>query len=128
MSWAQRLERLTYRLAGLPIAIAGLFMLREMDLRADLRRVYVEQYWSLEFPLDWIELLSAVCILPLALVVAALGFTLLNGPIIARRCGKPPVRQLLDQFVLFFAEGMLPPWYYIFSLHDCSSLSAAADF
>ena len=55
---------------------------------------------------------------PIAVLIAALWFTARNGPFIRHRHGKSLFRQFAEQLQLFLSDGVLPPWYYIFSLHD----------
>jgi len=55
---------------------------------------------------------------PFAVGIASAWFTARNGPVIRTRTGKSLRSQLREQLALYFSDGILPPWYYIFSLHD----------
>ena len=63
--------------------------------------------------------------LPHWVLLAALWFTGRNGIVIRRRYGKSMSAQLREQLRLYFSAGVLPPWYYIFSLHDDGAARAA---
>jgi hypothetical protein len=61
---------------------------------------------------------GTIIVSPLALPLACAWFTWRNGPVIRGRYGKSVRGQLAEQLKLYFSDGILPPWYYIFSLHD----------
>ena len=108
----QSAERLVYRVAGLPVALHA-------GRRADpLRSAFAHRYWHPPGAGETAELVAGILLSPIALVAAALWFTARNGPVIRRRYGKGIAAQLRDQLKLYFADGVLGPWYYIFSLHD----------
>ena len=46
----------------------------------------------------------------------------------ARRSKRPVFRQMIDQLRLYVRAGVLPPWYYIFELHDRPSSAHARNF
>jgi hypothetical protein len=108
----QTAERLVYRVAGLPVALrAG----REGD---PLRSTFAYRYWRPQGAGEFLELVAAIILSPIAVVGASLWFTGRNGAITRRRYGKGIAAQLSDQAKLYFSDGVLGPWYYIFSLHD----------
>jgi len=121
-------ERIVYRAAGLPITLGTLFAMGAAKPEFVVRKAYAHHYVRPEGIGDWLDLFVALSLLPLALAISAAWFTLRNGPTIARRYGRPVVAQLADQLRLFFADGILPPWYYIFSLHDRDCRRHAAGF
>jgi hypothetical protein len=51
-------------------------------------------------------------------VLASAWFTARNGPVIRRRYGKSIPAQFREQLRLYVSDGVLGPWYYIFSLYD----------
>lgn len=108
----QSAERLVYRIAGLPAA------LRASNQRDPLRRVFALHYWNPARAGEWAELIAAILLSPIAVPAAALWFTARNGAVIRRRTGKRISAQLGEQLSLYFSDGVLGPWYYIFSLHD----------
>lgn len=124
---AVRGEWLVYRIAGLPIAIAA--ALHGTGSTADqLRRAYASYYWHPHDMGDAMEIIAALLLWPLCLLVAAVWFTMRNGPAIARRCGKPLARQFAEELAAYFTAGVLPPWYYIFQLHDGDGPTRARRF
>ncbi len=117
--WAARhAERLVYRVAGLPVAIAALLAGTPEGPGDGLRAAYACYTWNPEDPSDFSELLLASLIWPLGLLAAAGWFLWINGAIIRDRCGKSRARQLAEQLRAYFGAGILPPWSYMFELHD----------
>ena len=118
MSLADSAERLVYRVAGLPVAFAALFS-ASGDKTADaLQSAFALQYWNPETAADWAELLGAVVMWPVGLLLASAWFTWRNGEVTRQRHGTSLPRQFGDQLRFYFSDGVLPPWYYIFSLDD----------
>ncbi len=72
---------------------------------------------ALKSPGEAVELVLGILLAPIAVPVAALWFTLRNGPVIRRREGKGLAAQFVEQLQLYLAAGIVSPWYYIFSLH-----------
>jgi hypothetical protein len=60
----------------------------------------------------------ALPFVPLVLALLVLIFTTANGPAIKRRTGKGIIRQVREQIECAMHMAILPPWYYIFELHD----------
>jgi hypothetical protein len=116
-SIAARAERLLYRIAGLPVALAAILgsASRSND---PLQSAFAWSYWHPDGVDDWSELIGGLVTWPLALVVGALWFTWINGAEIRRRHGKTIPAQLAEQMRFYFSAGVLAPWYYIFSLYD----------
>jgi hypothetical protein len=117
MRTAERAERLVYRIAGLPVALGTLLGFYG-GAGNPLRSAFAHRYWHPDGLAEWTELLGAMVLWPIALLVACAWFTGRNGAVIRRRHGKGVVVQLAEQLRLYFAAGLLAPWYYIFSLHD----------
>ncbi len=108
-------ERIIYRAGGLPVALRARFGGSRTD---QLHTAFARRYWHPSGTGEWFELLASLVLLPLGLPLSSAWFTWRNGPVIRSRCGKSIRSQLREQFELYFAAGVLPPWYYIFSLHD----------
>jgi len=115
----------TYRIAGLPIAVR--------DLRGErtpervIRRAYARRYWR---PQNWSErsqLALALLLWPFVLIGLQIAFTARNGREIAGR-GRSISHQLFDQLRLYLGSGVLPPWYYIFELHRHPEASTSRDY
>ncbi|HZC37780.1 MAG TPA: sugar-transfer associated ATP-grasp domain-containing protein [Sphingomicrobium sp.] len=114
LSIPARAERLVYRIAGLPVAVALLFG----RTRDPLREAFVWRYWRPRDPGEWAELIAGLVLWPIALVIGCLWFTLRNAAIIRSRHGRGIAAQVGNQLRLYFSAGVLAPWYYIFSLHE----------
>lgn len=111
-------ERLVYRIAGLPVAITALLPQAITDADDPLRAAFAWQYWRPDSPLEWSELACALLVWPIAVLIASAVFTMRNGASVRRRHGKGIAAQFAEQLRLYATAGVLPPWYYIFSLHD----------
>lgn len=118
MPLADSAERMVYRVAGLPVALAALLEPAAPDVRGTLRSAFARRYWHPHDAAEWAELIAAILLWPFAFLIAAAWYTLRNGPVIRKRCGKSVAAQLGEQLKLYFTAGVLAPWYYIFSLHD----------
>jgi hypothetical protein len=115
---AESAERIVYRVAGLPVAIGQLLGGSAGDEKELLRNIFAARYWNPESLSDWLELIIGIAVSPIGLVLASAWFIWRNGGLIQRRFGKSIPTQFLEQIELYFSAGVLPPWYYIFSLHD----------
>lgn len=116
MRTAERAERLVYRVAGLPVAIGALLAGRGAS--QPLRSAFAHRYWHPQGSAEWLELVGAILFWPLGLLGASAWFTMRNGGVIRSRYGKGRLAQVAEQLNLYVSDGMLAPWYYIFSLHD----------
>lgn len=119
-SWniADSAERIVYRVAGLPVAVRAALAAREAGVTDALRSAIAERYWHPEGLADWLELVLGVAISPIGLFLASAFYISRNGRLINQRFGKSIPQQFVEQMKLYFSCGVLPPWYYIFSLHD----------
>jgi putative polysaccharide biosynthesis protein len=122
---AGRAERLLYRMAGLPVAVSSLFAGRSEEGADPLQITFARRYWHPRGAGEWSELIAGIVAWPLALLFASTWFTWRNGSVIRRRHGKRVPAQVREQLSLYFSAGVLPPWYYIFSLHDDGAARAA---
>jgi len=125
---ARRAETVLYRVAGLPVALAALFRPEPHDPPSTLRAAYAYHYWSPESWGELVDIAFALALSPIIFVMSALWFTAHNGSRIAQRCGRPVWKQLSDQLACYVSAGVLPPWYYIFSLHNVDAASRAKTF
>jgi hypothetical protein len=116
MAFAARLERTVYAAAGLPIAIHGASSAPSADAR-DIRRAFARRFWRPQSGWEVIELLAGIALVPLGVPLAALWYTIRNGPAIRRREGKGLAAQFVEQIRLYASAGIVGPWYYILSLH-----------
>ena len=116
--WRPTAERIIYRVAGLPIAIRAWFEASADSGGDPLQAAFAWQYWHPNGMSEWAELVTGALISPFAVLLAALWFSAKNGAVIRRRSGKPLTLQFVEHLKFYFRAGVLPPWYYIFSLHD----------
>lgn len=107
-------EKVVYRVAGLPVAVRGLRNGRSDPLHA----TYVRTYWHPRGPAQWSQLALAIVIWPIVVLGASAWSTARNGRVIRSRTGKSAVAQFGEQIRLYFAAGVLAPWYYIFALYE----------
>jgi hypothetical protein len=111
-------ERIIYRIAGLPVALA-VFLERFGSKAPDpLQSAFAANYWNPDNLGEWLDLVGGILASPLAILLSVGWFTWRNGPVVRRRYGKSVAAQFAEQLRLYFSAGVLPPWYYIFSLHD----------
>ena len=113
----KRGTRLFNRVAGLPITVRAIRK-RHSTPGGRLRQAYARQFWRLRRPGDLLDIGLAVALWPAVLLVLACLFLWRNGTIVAERTHVPLYRQFLDQVRLYFAAGVLPPWYYVYELYD----------
>jgi hypothetical protein len=123
-----RCERIIYRICGLPVCLAGLLFGFSADDRGLLRHAFADHYWHPYDAIEWLDISVAVAIWPVGLLLSAIWYTVHNGAVVRNRCGRPRLRQFLDQLRLYWTAGVLPPWYYIFSLHDGPTRDHANSF
>jgi hypothetical protein len=107
----QSAERLVYRVAGLPIAL-------KPWPNDPLRSAFARRYWRPSDLAQAVELAAAIALWPFAVAVASIWFTRRNGPVIRARTRERITAQFGEQLKLYLSDGILAPWYYIFSLHD----------
>jgi len=118
-NWARyRAERIIYRVAGLPIAVRALLFGAAVAPAAPIRAAHAARYWQVGGIADATDLAAAALIWPFGLAIAVAWFISRNGSVIAQRCGKSRLTQLREQLGAYFTAGILPPWYYIFELHE----------
>jgi len=110
------LETTVYVIAGLPIALRGLWLEPKTPAQ-ELQRAFASVYWRPRSFQDGIALALGVLFAPIAVPAVDLWFTLRNGQAIRIREGKSLASQYAEQLRLYVAAGIFGPWYYILSLH-----------
>jgi Sugar-transfer associated ATP-grasp len=123
---AKRAENLLYRMGGLSITLHALGP--GTGNEAQIRRAYARRYWRIERLGQLLEIACAALFWPVAVVLGSLYLTARNGPTVKRRCGRALPRQWIDQLRFAWTRGIMPPWYYIFALHDGDRAPYAATF
>jgi hypothetical protein len=83
-----------------------------------IRDAYARQYFHTRSRKDRRRVWRALLVWPVVLVGQMARFTRHNGRIIAERYGRSIPMQLFDQLGFYFRLGILPRWYYIFSLYE----------
>lgn len=124
---AIRGERLLYRVAGLPVAVRELFRSRGRAAGDIIRTAFAIVYWSGDLD-DWLEIGAAGLLWPIVIVLGTVWFTIRNGPVIRKSEHKGLAMQAAEQLRLYFTDGVLSPWYYIFNLHQTPEHAAASGF
>jgi hypothetical protein len=114
--------------AGVPLVIRRAFAGPPKDALDLIRDTYARRYFKTESPTDRRRVRRAMWTWPGVFVTQVLLFTRRNGPIIAKRHGRSTLLQLADQIRLFLRHGILPRWYYIFSLYEEGPRHHARDF
>lgn len=111
------LESVVYAMAGLPLALGWSRPPPGTDKQA-IRATWLRRFRHPHGLNETSALIAGILLLPILLPAMVIGLTLRNGPAIRRLAGIGRRHQALQQLRLFVREGMLPPWYYIFELHD----------
>lgn len=129
MKWLKtRAPNVKYRICGMPVSFAHLGRSSDPSPAAVLRRIYARNYWRIRDSNQLLELAVAVALLPIFVFGAALWHCARNGPVHARRSGRPILRQFVDQLKLYAASGVMPASYYIFGLHDEPTAARARSY
>jgi len=117
-----------YRVAGVPVIVRRAFAPEPHDTLGIIRDTYARHYFHTVSKVDRRRVWRALLGWPAIFMLQMARFTRLNGQIIAERYGRSIGRQLLDQVRLYFRHGILPRWYYIFSLYEGGPRAGAAGF
>jgi hypothetical protein len=91
-------------------------------------RAYAYHFWRPENAGQWLDLIAAFVLWPVAIVVTIVRYTRRNGPIVAERFGRSRARQVADQLRLCVTSGLLPPWYYCFELYRPGAMAHAREY
>jgi len=93
-----------------------------------IHRCIQREVWSKEALGDRIIMRVALPFMPFILAVLVAVFTAINGRAIKKRTGKGLIRQIREQVGLAIRFAILPPWYYIFELHDDDKKLRAGEY
>src|SRR5690348_15933467 len=99
---ASNAERVIYRIAGLPVAVAALLGVGGAG-EDPLQSTFAWRYWHPESAAEWSELVAGLVTWPVAVLMGSLWFTLRNGRIVSRRHGKSVPAQWGEQLRLYFS-------------------------
>jgi hypothetical protein len=121
-------QKFVYRAAGVPVIVRRAFAPAPKDALAIVRDAYARHYFHTVSQADRRRVRRALLTWPIVLAVQMVRFTRRNGPTISKRHGRPIVLQLFDQLRFYFRLGILPRWYYIFSLYEADVAKQAHCF
>ena len=93
-----------------------------------VHRCFQREIWHEVKLRERIIICLAVPLAPLVTVALAAVFTAVNGPAIKKRTGKGIVKQVREQIGVALRCAILPPWYYIFELHDDDKRLHASEY
>lgn len=93
-----------------------------------VHRCFQREIWHEVKLRERIIICLALPLVPLVTVVLAAVFTAVNGPAIKKRTGKGIVKQVREQIGVALRCAILPPWYYIFELHDDDKRLHASEY
>jgi len=93
-----------------------------------IHRCFQREVWhEVEFR-ERLTMYMALPFVPFVIAALVAVFTILNGRAIKQRTGKGIIRQIHEQVVLAARFAILPPWYYIFELHDNDKRKHAGEY
>ena len=75
-----------------------------------------------------LAMFAALPFTPFVIAALATVFTSINGRAIKKLTGKRIVRQFCEQIGIAARFAILPPWYYIFGLHDNTKRQQAGEY
>jgi len=93
-----------------------------------LHRSFRRQFWRESGPLARFGSVAILLAWPFVLPAMIGFFTQRNGPSVRARTGKGILRQVWEQAAMTVTRAILPPWYYIFELHDDSKRLRAGEY
>lgn len=93
-----------------------------------IHRCFQQEIWSEAGLGGRVAMCVALPFVPFVTVTLAAIFTMLNGHAIKKRTEKGIVRQFCEQIGLAARFAILPPWYYIFELHDDDKRNHAGEY
>ena len=91
-------------------------------------RAYAFRFWRPSNGGEWLDLVAAFLLWPLAVVVCIIRYTHRNGRVVAGRFGRPIALQIADQLRLCVTSALFPPWYYIFELYRPGRMAFARGY
>jgi hypothetical protein len=95
---------------------------------ASIHRYFQREIWNETRLVDRFIMYAALPLVPFMAALLATVFTTLNGRFIKKQTGKGIARQTYEQIGLANRFAILPPWRYIFELHDDSKKAHAGEY
>ncbi|HUL08424.1 MAG TPA: sugar-transfer associated ATP-grasp domain-containing protein [Candidatus Acidoferrum sp.] len=93
-----------------------------------LHRTFQRQFWRQSGPLARAGSVAILLAWPFVMPALIGFFTQRNGPSVRARTGKGILRQAWEQAAMVLTRAILPPWYYIFELHDDGKRRRAGEY
>jgi hypothetical protein len=93
-----------------------------------VHRCFQREIWQEAKLPERVAICAALPLVPLVIAALAAIFTTLNGQAIKKRTGKGIIRQVREQIEIAFRCAILPPWYYIFELHEDDKRRRAREY
>jgi hypothetical protein len=93
-----------------------------------ITRAYAYRFWRPANAGEWIDIIVAALLWPLAVVASIVWLTCRHGGVVRDQFGRSRIQQCGDQFRLAFTSGLLPPWYYVFELYRPGELKKGRAF
>ena len=93
-----------------------------------LHRSFRRQFWRESGALARVGTVAVLLTWPVVLPALIGFFTQRNGAAVRARTGKGILRQAWEQASMMVTRAILPPWYYIFELHDDSKRQHAGEY
>ena len=121
-------QKFAYRVAGVPVVLRRAFAPKPTDALELIRDTYARDYFRTVSAIDRRRVRRALLTWPFVFISQLWAYTRLNGRIIGDRYGRSVPAQLADQIRLYLRHGILPRWYYIFSLYEERPRRHARDF
>lgn len=115
--------KFSYWVSGLPVALRNK-VAKSPDALDQLRHEYAAIYWANDKLARQMRLKAMLLSLPL-LVRDVVKFTALNGRLTRQRHMRSITSQAIEQFRVYGRHGILPRWYYCFSLYEPGGLARA---
>lgn len=120
------IDRITRELSG---AMWIFSRLRDDSSAATfVHRCFQHEIWDEVRLRERVIICLALPLAPLVTVALTAVFTAVNGPAIKKRTGKGIIRQAREQIEVALRCAILPPWYYIFELHDDDKRLHASEY
>jgi hypothetical protein len=136
-AWSLRIRQALHRhgeatlCRGTALALMANLLVRPSRFSPAARaigRAYIYHFWRPASAGEWLDIVAAILLWPVAIVGCSLWYTKKNGAIVAECFGRSKARQLVDQLRLATTSGLLPPWYYIFELYRPGKMERALGY
>jgi hypothetical protein len=93
-----------------------------------VHRCFQRESWQEAGFRERILMYAALPFAPFVTLVLVIVFTALNGRATKKQTGKGIIRQVREQVEIALQCAILPPWYYIFELHDDDKRQRASEY